>query len=145
LISHIHGDHTFGLFGLLSTFNLLDRKSDLHIYAHPYLKTILDEHHKHYYQQPLSFSIIFHPFGSKKKQLIYEDEKLEIHTIPLKHRIPCCGFLFREKPPLLNLRKDAIALHKIPVKELMNIKKGNDFINEHGERLFQMQLLHCHP
>jgi ribonuclease Z len=132
-ISHIHGDHTFGLFGLLSTFSLLNRKTDLHIYANPLLKNILDEHHKFYYQHPFPFQVIFHPVGSGRKQLIHEDEKLEIHTIPLKHRVPCCGFLFREKTPLLNLKKEMIELHNVPVREMMNIKKGGDFINVHGQ------------
>jgi ribonuclease Z len=76
--------------------------------------------------------LIFHPFGSGRKQLIYEDEKLEIHTIPLKHRIPCCGFLFREKPPLLNLRKEVVARHNIPVTELLNLKKGKDYTDDKG-------------
>ncbi len=133
LISHVHGDHTFGLFGLISSFSLLGRKSDLHIYAHPLLESILNDHRKHYYENLLSFKIIFHPLGSKKKNLIFEDEKVEIHTIPLKHRIPACGFLFREKPPLLNIRKEMAEFYRIPVKEMMNIKMGKDFINEKGE------------
>ena len=133
LISHVHGDHTFGLFGLISSFSLLGRKSDLHIYANPLLKSILDDHQKYYYDYPLPFRIVFHPIGSKKKDLIYEDEKVEIHTIPLKHRIPACGFIFSEKAPMLNLRKEMILYHKIPVKEMVNIKMGHDFINEKGE------------
>ena len=133
LISHVHGDHTFGLFGLMSTFSLLGRKSDLHIYANPLLKSILADHQKYYYDHPPPFRTIFHPIGSKKKDLIYEDEKVEIHTIPLKHRIPACGFIFSEKAPMLNLRKEMILYHKVPVKEMVNIKMGNDFINEKGE------------
>ncbi len=133
LISHIHGDHTFGLFGLISTFSLLGRKSDLHIYANPVLQSILKDHKKYYYEHPLPFQIIFHPVGSKKKELIYEDEKLEIMTIPLKHRVPACGFLFREKPPLLNLRKEMIEYYKVPLKEMAKIKLGNDYINESGQ------------
>lgn len=127
LISHVHGDHTFGLFGLISTFSLLGRKKDLHIYANPLLKSILDDHQKHYYEKELPFPIVFHPIGSKKSEVIYSDNKLEILTIPLKHRVPCCGFLFREKPPPLNLRKDVTDLYEIPVKELPGIKSGNDY------------------
>lgn len=135
LISHIHGDHTFGLFGLISTFSLLGRKSDLHIYANPHLNSILTDHEKHYYERPLPFRIVFHPVGSKKKELIYEDEKLEIHTIPLKHRVPACGFHFKEKAPLLNMKKELIKYYNIPVKELLNIKLGQDYINEKGEQI----------
>jgi ribonuclease Z len=141
-ISHLHGDHTFGLFGLLSTFGLLDRKSELHIYANPLLKAILDEHHKHFYQHPFPYPVIFHPFGAARKQILYEDDRIEIQTIPLKHSIPCCGFLFREKPGLLNLRKELIGIHRIPVDEMMNIKKGQDFINESGERIPNKVLTH---
>ncbi|MFO7923767.1 MAG: ribonuclease Z [Bacteroidales bacterium] len=144
LISHVHGDHTFGLFGLISTFSLLGRKSDLHIYAHPILESILNDNRKYYYEYPLPFKIIFHPLGSKKKELIYQDEKLEIQTIPLRHRIPSCGFLFREKAPLLNLRKEMITYHKVPVKEMMNIKKGQDFINENG-RIISNKILTLPP
>ena len=141
-ISHLHGDHTFGLFGLLSTFSLLDRKSELHIYANPLLKAILDEHHKFFYRHPFPYTIIFHPFGTARKQILYEDKKIEIQTIPLKHSIPCCGFLFREKPGLLNLRKELIGIHQIPVDEMMNIKKGQDFINESGDRIPNKVLTH---
>jgi ribonuclease Z len=132
-ISHTHGDHTFGLFGLLSSYNLLGRKTDLHIYANPLLKAILDDHHRYFYDHPLPFQLVFHPLGSRRKQLIYEDTKLEIYSFPLKHRIPVCGFLFREKTPLLNLRKDMIEFHRVPISKMLNIKMGQDFINDRGE------------
>lgn len=135
LISHIHGDHTFGLFGIISTFSLLGRTKDLNIYANPILKSILDDHNKYYYDRPLPFKIIFHPLGSNKKKILYEDKLLEIETIPLKHRIPATGFLFREKPPPLNLRKEMIGYYNIPIKDMESIKMGNDFINENGERI----------
>ncbi len=131
-ISHLHGDHVFGLFGLISTFGLLERTADLHIYANPKLEKILDNILKFFFEQPLSFKIIFHPIGSKKQELIYEDEKVTVETIPLKHRIPTCGFLFREKAPLLNIRKDMIEYHNIPVKEIYNIKCGKDFNKPDG-------------
>jgi ribonuclease Z len=132
-ITHIHGDHTFGLFGLISTLNLLGRKNDLHLYASPLLELILNDHFKYFYDRPLAFRIIFHPLGSKKKQLIYEDSKALVFSFPLKHRIPACGFLFQEKPPLLNLKKDMIRLHQVPVNEMQNIKSGKDFCNDKGE------------
>lgn len=133
LISHVHGDHTFGLFGLISSYSLLGRRSDLHIYANPLLESILKDHRKYFYEYPLPFRIIFHPLGSKKPGLIYEDNKLEIHSFPLKHRISSCGFLFREKAPLLNLRKEMINFHNVPVREMAGIKAGNDYINENSE------------
>ena len=132
-ISHIHGDHTFGLFGLLSTLSLLGRKNELHIYANPVLDLILKDHKNYYYEHDLSFPLVFHPLGSKKKQLIFEDSKTEVYSFPLKHRIPTCGFLFREKSPLLNLRKEMILHHGVPVSEMLNIKMGKDFVNENGQ------------
>ncbi len=133
LISHIHGDHTFGLFGLISTLSLLGRKTDLHIYAHPVLEKILKDHRKYYYEYPLPFNIVFHPVGSARSKLIYEDDKLEIHTIPLKHRVPATGFLFREKAPVLNIRKEMVKFYDIPVREIINIKQGGDFVTGTGE------------
>jgi ribonuclease Z len=134
-ISHLHGDHVFGLFGLLSTYKLLDRKTDLHIYSNPLLKEIIDEHNKYFYQEPFPFNIIFHPFGAGKKQLIFEDDQLEVYTIPLKHSIPSCGFLFREKPLLLNLKKEMIAKYRVPLEEMLNIKRGLDFVTPGGDRV----------
>jgi ribonuclease Z len=132
LISHLHGDHTFGLFGLLSTFSLLGRSIDLHIYAHQALESVLKDHKKYFHEHPMPFRIIFHHLGSRRR-LIYEDDTMEIFSFPLKHRIPVCGFLFREKPPLLNLNSEMIKLHNIPYSEMMNIKKGSDFINDRKE------------
>ncbi len=134
-ITHIHGDHTFGLFGLISTLNLLGRKYDLHLYASPLLEQILNDHIKYFYDHPLTFRIIFHQLGSKKKQLIYEDSNALVFSFPLKHRIPACGFLFQEKPPLLNLRKEMIRFHNVPVSEMHNIKSGKDFLNEKGQTI----------
>jgi len=133
LISHVHGDHTFGLFGLISTLSLLGRNTDLHIYAHPMLEQVLNDHRKHYYEHPLSFNLVFHPIGSSRSRLIFEDDKLEIHTIPMKHRVPTCGFLLREKAPLLNIRKEMVKFHDIPVREIMNIKQGEDFVTAEGD------------
>jgi ribonuclease Z len=96
-ISHIHGDHIFGLFGLLSSFQLLGRGNDLHIYAPGELKEIIDFYLK-IFSYENKFRIIIHPLGYKRKKLIYKDEWIEVFSIPLNHRIPTCGFLFREVP-----------------------------------------------
>ena len=106
-ISHLHGDHVFGLFGLFSSYNLLGRKSDLHIYAHRDLEFTL-EHFKKYFGTGLSYSIIFHPFLAVKQEEIYADKHMTVETIPLRHSVPVAGFIFREKKRLLNIRKEAI-------------------------------------
>jgi len=131
-ISHLHGDHIFGLFGLISTFNLLNRDKDLHIYAHSELENILTRHIE-YFERNLSFKIIYHHINPKLNEVIFENDKLTVETIPLKHRVPCCGFLFKEKPHLKNIKKDFIEKHPIPISQLQKIKEGEDFITETGK------------
>jgi ribonuclease Z len=130
-ISHLHGDHVFGLFGLLSSMNLLGRKADLTIHAHIGLQPTL-EHFKKYFGTDLRFGIDFQPFSSARHSLIYEDKVVTVETIPLRHRVPTVGFLFREKTRLLNIRKDKVDLLKIPYREIVGIKTGSDYIAEDG-------------
>ncbi len=111
-ISHLHGDHIFGLFGLISTFNLLNRDTDLHIYSHPELENILNRHIE-YFEKMLSYKILYHFLNPKLNEVIYEDDKVIVETIPLKHRVPTCGFKFTEKPHLRNLKKMLLQFHKI--------------------------------
>jgi ribonuclease Z len=111
---------------------MMGRKSELHIYANPQIKEVLDSHFV-YFQDNLNYPIIYHFFEAKKPQLIYEDEKFEVSTIPLKHRIPCVGFLFKEKPKQRNIRKECVELFKPGIKDIINIKNGTDFITEDGK------------
>lgn len=131
-ISHLHGDHIFGLFGLISTFNLLDRDKDLHIYAHPELENILHRHIE-YFERSLSFKIVYHHLNPKQNELIYEDDKVKVETIPLKHRIPTCGFRFTEKPYLRNLIKNVVQDYHIPISKIQGIREGEDLIKDNGE------------
>ena len=130
-ITHLHGDHMFGLPGLISTFNLLGRKHDLHIYAHTNLEKILKQFLAHFFTH-LDFQIIFHALNQDYKELIFEDSKISVESFPLKHRIPTCGFIFREKARMKNIRKEMIEYHKIPVREIVNIKRGDDFVTDEG-------------
>jgi len=96
-ISHIHGDHVFGLMGMLSTFGLQGRTAPLHVYAPAhYEQLFLME--KKMFLSTMDYDIIFHPLDTTLSQVIYEDRSLTVETIPLQHRVPCCGFLFKEKP-----------------------------------------------
>lgn len=142
LISHVHGDHVFGLFGLISTLSLLGRKNDLHIYSHPTLKEILDDYLRHFHEEEMPFKIVYHFLGAKKTSVIYEDELMTIMSFPLRHRIPSSGFVFREKPKPLNVIKEMINYHKVPLKEIPKIKGGNDFINPEGEIISNSVLTH---
>ncbi len=141
-ISHVHGDHVFGLFGLISTFCLLNRKTDLHIYAHPTLKYMMDDHLKYFHETELPFQIIYHFIGTKKPEIIYENDLLTVTSFPLKHRIPTSGFVFREKPRLLNIKKEMVEYHRIPLKEILKIKSGEDFITEEGKTIKNSLLTH---
>jgi ribonuclease Z len=123
-ISHIHGDHTLGLVGLISTFSLLGRKSDLHIYAHKEFEDILNRSID-FYIDNLSFKLVFHPLGLKR-ELIYEDKSITVESIPLKHRVPTCGFIFREKQQFPNIKKELIEKYNISLKDILKIKNGSD-------------------
>jgi len=124
-ISHLHGDHYFGLFGLISSFSLLGRKNDLNIYAHAELENILNNQFQYY---KLNYKINFHKLPLKEKEIIYEDKNITIETFPLKHRIPTNGFLFKEKKRKLNLKKDTVKDYNLSIKDILSIKQGNDFI-----------------
>jgi ribonuclease Z len=131
LISHLHGDHYFGLIGLLSTFSLLGRKADLHIYSHSDLPEILKPQLE-YIQTDVSFRIVWHPLNFKKTDTIIDNEIVTVTSFPLKHRIPCCGFLFTEKPRERNIIREKIEQYKIPLREIHLIKKGADFSDSNG-------------
>ena len=94
-ISHLHGDHCFGLIGLISTFGMMGRTQPLHIYAHPDLEKLLRPQMS-YYCADLPYEVVFHPINPRKEEVIFEDRTLSVTTIPLKHSVPCCGFLFVE-------------------------------------------------
>jgi ribonuclease Z len=133
-ISHLHGDHYYGLIGLISTFNLLGLKNNLHIYSPSQLKDIIQPQ-LDFLKGDLQFNVIFHPLNFKKPQLIFEDKKVEVVSFPLKHSINCCGFLFREKEKEANIKKECIQQFNIPIAQIVKIKQGAGFITEKGETI----------
>ncbi|MBN1180750.1 MAG: ribonuclease Z [Bacteroidales bacterium] len=138
-ISHVHGDHVFGLPGLISSFALMGRTNDLHIYGNPELGKFIDCFAM-FYGDDLPYKIKFHPFGHRQSTLIYESNKLEVYTIPLKHRVPTAGFLFKEKPKLLNIRKEVIGPLNLSIKDIVKIKNGEDYIKEDGSTILNQEL-----
>lgn len=139
LISHLHGDHFLGIFGIISTFSLLDRKHPLHIYGPYKLKELIDSFIATM-DKGIGYEIVFHPLKYDGLDLLFEDDKLELYSFPLRHRIPTCGFLFKEKPRLRSLRKDMLEALNIPIKLLHGIREGNDYTDEDGTFYLNKQL-----
>ena len=120
-ISHLHGDHCFGLLGLISTFGLLGRTADLHIHSPRGLEELFAPMLA-FFCKTLTYKVFFHEFETKEPMLIYDDRSVTVTTIPLKHRIPCCGFLFEEKQRPNHIIRDMVDFYKVPVYELNRIK-----------------------
>jgi ribonuclease Z len=131
-ISHLHGDHYFGLMGLLSTMHLQGRTNELHIYGHPELMDII-ELQLRLSQTILRFGLIFHPFKHFTGAVIHEDDNVLVRSVVLNHRIPCNGFVFIEKKLPRKILMDKIHEYQIPVSSLNNIKKGKDYVGESGK------------
>ncbi len=133
-ISHLHGDHYLGLTGLLFTMHLLRRENNLHLYAPKGLDEIITLQLKHS-KSVLRFTIIFHPTDTQNQTLLFEDDTLTIETIPLVHKIPCCGFLFREK-----IKPHRIDKKKLPpgilLQHIVMLKSGKNVIDDRGTLLY---------
>lgn len=130
-ISHIHGDHCFGLIGMISTLGLLGRTAALHVYAPAELQSVLETQIR-LFCYDLSYEVVFHCVDTTRQEVVYEDRSLQVETIPLDHRLPCCGYLFREKPGLPHIRRDMIDFYGIPISQINNIKAGSDYVLADG-------------
>lgn len=131
-ISHLHGDHFFGLVGLISTFGLLDRRTELHIYGPKGIKEIITLQLK-LSKSWTSFPLLFHELTSKESKVVFEDKKLKVSTIPLDHRVYTNGFLFEEKSGLRKLNMENVAMEpEIEICDYHNLKNGKDFVKKDG-------------
>jgi ribonuclease Z len=130
-ISHLHGDHFFGLVGLISTFRLLTRETDLHIYGPKGIKEVVTLQMK-LADSWTNFNLIFHELNSEISELIYEDDLVEVHTIPLHHRVYTNGYLFREKEGERKLNLGAAIDANIDKAYFSKLKQGFDVTNEDG-------------
>lgn len=138
-ISHLHGDHLYGLIGLVSSFTLLNRKADLHIYGPKGIKEII------LLQLRLAnsftgYNLYFHELTSRESEVIYEDEKVIVATIPLKHRIYTNGYLFREKIGLRKLNAESAERHGIEKIYYRNIALGKDITLDDGTVISNAEL-----
>lgn len=138
-ISHLHGDHCFGLMGLISTFGLLGRTAELHIHSPKGLEELLTPM-LNFFCHTLAYKVIFHEFDTRQTSVVYEDRSMTVTTIPLQHRIPCCGFLFAEKARPNHIIRDMVDFYKVPVYELNRIKNGSDYVTPEGEVIANTRL-----
>ncbi len=130
-ISHLHGDHIFGLPGLLSTLSMLGRTGDLHIYAHKEINLLIKPF-LIYMGKHMSFKINLIPLNPERQELIFESKSIRIYSFPLHHRIATNGFLFEEKESSRHIIREMIDLYQIPLKQIPEIKEGADFVMSDG-------------
>ncbi|MCF0172143.1 MAG: ribonuclease Z [Bacteroidales bacterium] len=133
-ISHLHGDHLFGIFGLLSTMSMQGRTAPLYIYAPEGFAAILDFFMKQFADGVL-FEIVFTPLGMKGKEVILDLRTVEVSAFPLNHRVPTFGFLFREKEPQRNVHKWRVEADDLTLAEIGALKNGQDVMRENGDVL----------
>ena len=131
-ISHLHGDHCFGLLGMISTFGMLGRTAPLHVFA-PGEYAQLFAKELEFFCNRIEYEVVFHPIDPSVSSVIYEDRSMTVSTLPLNHKVPCCGFLFSEKPGLPHIRRDMIDMYGIPTSQINNIKNGIDWTTPDGE------------
>jgi ribonuclease Z len=131
-LSHLHGDHCFGLPGLISTLGMLGRTGALTVHGPDGTEDFLSPLVERFCKE-LPFPICYNRIAPQKHALVMEDRSLSVYSIPLRHRIPACGYLFSEKPREPHLLPEMIAACKIPLRELAGIKQGKDFVTDDGE------------
>lgn len=138
-ISHLHGDHFFGLPGLISTFRLLGREDEMHIYGPKGIKNAITLLLK-LGDSWTNFPLIFHELDMKEPELLFEDEKVSVSTVPLDHRVYTNGFVFREKPAPRTLNVEAAKKMGVDRSQFNNIKKGMDGVSPKGEAIANAKL-----
>ncbi len=130
-LSHLHGDHCFGLVGMISTLALLGRTGDLYIHAHPDAERVFRPQ-LDFFCRELPFAVKFEPVLPHRSELIYEDRSIQVRSLPMIHRVPCSGFLVEEKPGARHLRGDVANFYNIPAYRRAAIKAGEDFVTPDG-------------
>lgn len=131
-ISHLHGDHCFGLPGLVSTLGMLGRTGELVVHGpkevETYLRPVMD-----LFCRGMEFEVRFNPVDTRSHSLVMEDRSLSVYSIPLKHRIPTCGYLFAEKPKEAHIIREMTDFYQVPVRCMKDIKQGRDYVTPDGE------------
>ena len=130
-ISHLHGDHVFGLFPMLSTMGLCGRQTPLKVFAPRPFGEMLDFHLR-YFDENLPYEVEWIEVDTTKHQCIFENRTIEVWSIPLRHKIPCAGFHFKEKAPELNVHKFKIEKYSLSIAQIVAAKRGEDITLEDG-------------
>lgn len=131
-LTHAHGDHVFGLPGFLSTMGLLGRTAPIYVHGPASLQTYVEFMKAHFFAD-LDYEIHFVSVDTTAHALIFEDRSMEVWSLPLKHRLPCCGYLIKEKPGQLHIRREMIDFYGIPTWAINHIKAGDDWTTPEGE------------
>lgn len=131
-ISHLHGDHSLGLPGLVSTLGMLGRMGDLFIYGPAEVGEYVQVIEK-LFCQGSPFQMKFQAVDTNNYNLVMEDRSVSVYSLPMKHRVPCCGYLFVEKERSPHIIREMIDFYKIPISKIELIKQGADFVTEEGE------------
>lgn len=138
-ISHLHGDHCFGLPGLISTLGMLGRTGELVVHGpkevEDYLRPVMD-----LFCRGMEFEVRFNPVDTRTHSLVMEDRSLSVYSIPLKHRIPTCGYLFVEKPKEAHIIREMTDFYQVPVRCMKDIKQGKDYVTPEGEVIHNSRL-----
>lgn len=138
-ISHLHGDHLYGLFPLISTLGLYGKKTALKVYAPAPFGEMLEAHLR-LFDSELPYAVEWIEVDTTKHQLLFENRTIEVWSIPLRHRVPCSGFLFREKEPPLNIEKYKITKYNLSIAQIAAAKRGEDVVLESGEVIANNEL-----
>ena len=138
-LSHLHGDHVYGVFGLISTLGLMGKKTPLQIFAPRPFDEILANHLR-YFDSELSYEVQWREIETRMHKRLFENKTLEVWSVPLRHRVPAAGFLFREKAPALNLHKEAIERYGLGIAQCRAAKRGEDVVLESGEMILNTEL-----
>ncbi len=133
-ISHLHGDHVFGLFPLLSTLGLYGRRTPLKIYAPRPFGDMLEAHLR-FFDRDLPYTPEWVEVDTTKHRIVFENDTIEVWSLPLRHRVPTAGYLFRQKQPPLNIRKSCIERYGLSIAQIAAAKRGEDIALDSGETL----------
>lgn len=143
-ITHLHGDHVYGLLPLISSMGLMGRRTPFHVYAPSPMGEVMKYHYK-YFDTNLPFEVVYHEIDTTKHKMVYENSVMEVWSIPLRHRLPTSGYLFREKTPALNVSKEAIDKYGLGIAQITAAKRGEDVFDADGQLIARNEELTYTP